>query len=97
MPQASYTAISTGGTAYIHPVPPIAPVYAGTAAIIANMQQAYAQEKKEYQEDKELSNQLKALLLQAIPAAFIRPLSHPQLGFANATPQSIMTHLFNTY
>jgi hypothetical protein len=97
MPQASYTAISTGGAAYIHPVPPVAPNYAGTAAVIANMQQQYAQEKKEYQEYKELSNQLKALLLTAVPAAFIRPLSHPQLGFANATPQTIMNHLIQTY
>ena len=36
-------------------------------------------------------------MLAAVPISFICPLNHPQLGTANATPQTIMNHLLPNY
>jgi hypothetical protein len=97
MPQAKYITISNGGVAYVHPAPPVPPIYAGAAAIIATQQAQFNKMEKDYYEYRDLSNQIKAMLVQAIPITFIRPLSDPTLGFANATPESIMTHLFTEF
>jgi hypothetical protein len=97
MPQAAYTAISVGGAIYVPPALPNAPAYQGAAAVIANPQLQYELEKKAYYEYRDLSNQIKAMMLVAVPGSFIRPLRHPQLGFANATPQAIMDHLLQTF
>jgi hypothetical protein len=97
MPNAEYITISTGGAPYIAPDAPLTPVYGGTAAQIANQQQAYSEERKEYTKYSDLSDQIKKMLLAAVPHQFLRPLNLPTLGFAGVNPRQIMDHLVNTY
>ncbi|MGL5937053.1 MAG: hypothetical protein ACRCZI_15690, partial [Cetobacterium sp.] len=96
MPAAEYALLSNG-VAYIHPEQPDLPNYGGTAAVIANDQLLYQEEKQVYQEYRAISNHTKAMLVQCIPPTFIRPLLDPRLGTANTTPKAIMDHLLATY
>ena len=97
MPAVDYQAISNGGVPYNPPVPPAAPIYHGTASLVATLQQQHSDRKKVYEEYRDLSLQIKTMMIQAIPLSFIRTLNHDQVGFANATPQQIMNHLLQTY
>jgi hypothetical protein len=98
MPDNEYVLISNGGTPYNAPAgPPPVPAYAGAAAIVATMQENYHREVKEYEEYQDLLNQTKAMMLLAIPKVYTGALAHPQLGYANATPKAILTHILSKY
>jgi hypothetical protein len=71
MPNDEYVLISNGGTPYIAPAdPPQVPVFAGAAAVVAIMQENYHQDVRKYEEYQDLSNHIKAMMLQAIPKAY---------------------------
>lgn len=97
MPPAEYVLISTGGTAYGIPVKPPAPAYAGAAAVIAAMQEGYRREMETYQEYRDLSNQIRKLILDAVPADYLSELAHPKMGYSNVTPSQMLEHLVTTY
>jgi hypothetical protein len=97
MPHGEYIVISAGGAAYVAPPVPQIPAFNGTAAAVAAQNAQYLQDLKEYEQYQELHQQIKALMLQAIPEIYLAVLRHPQLKFANATPRQIMTHLLTTY
>ena len=97
MPPAAYQAISNGGVPYVPPVPPAQPIYHGTAALVATLQQQHTDRKKVFEDYRDLSIETKTMMIQAIPLSFIRTLNHDQVGFANATPLLIMNHLLQTY
>ena len=98
MPNEEYVLISNGGIPYVAPDgPPQVPTYAGTAAVVAIMQANYNQQVKSYEEHQDLSNHIKAMMLQAIPKVYTGTLAHAQLGYANVTPKTILAHLLSKY
>jgi hypothetical protein len=97
MPQAEYILMSVGNAPYVHPQPPVPPQYAGAAAIIAQIAADYSHLKEQYNDYVELAGHIKAQLIQAVPPLYLEQLNHEQVGFANATPQLIMSHLMAAF
>jgi hypothetical protein len=97
MPTERYTEISTGATEYIFPTAPEIPAYSSTNAIRERQLSQYRKDIKEYEAAQALRNQLKALLLRAIPESYREVLADPDLGYVNVTPQDILQHMIKNY
>jgi phytoene dehydrogenase-like protein len=97
MPQAEYTAMAVGNAPYVHPQPPVPPQYVGAAAVKAQILADYSHLKEKYNEYVELSTQIKAQMIQAVPPLYLEQLNDEQVGFTNGTPQHIMEHLMATF
>jgi hypothetical protein len=94
MPNDEYILTSNVGIAYDAPAdPPQVSAYAGTAAIVSIMQENYHREVKNYEEYQDQPNHIKAMMLQVVPKVYTGALAHTELGYANVTPNEIMTHL----
>jgi hypothetical protein len=87
----------TGGDVYVAPVRPPIPVYAGTAAQVAALRDAYQETMTTYMESRDLANQVKRAILQAVPHTYLCELSDPDLGFSNVSPQQMLDHLIQNY
>jgi hypothetical protein len=104
MPPDEYNAIAVNGTAFAAPAMPQVPGFQDaaafvedTAALVAGLQENYRRQLAVYEEHKEVSTQIKALMLKAIPNIYISALKHQRLGYANTTPRQILNHLLETY
>jgi hypothetical protein len=89
--------MSVGNAPYVHPQSPVPPHYAGAAAVIAQIAANCAHLKEQYNEYVELSGQIKAQMIQAVPPLYLEQLNDEQVGFANATPLRIMQHLMASF
>ena len=97
MPHAEYVLIATGGVPYGIPVRPPVPAYAGAAAVVAVTQENYNREVATFQDYRDLSNQVKKLILEAVPLDYRNELAHPRMGYSSVTPSQMLEHLVTTY
>jgi len=97
MPNAEYILISTGGAAYGIPVRPQVPAFAGAAAVIAAIQEDYRRAQETYHTHRDLSNQIKKLILDAVPLDYLSELAHPTMGYSSVTPSQMLEHLVTNY
>ena len=98
LPQAEYAAIAPGNP-FIIPAHPQMPVLAGGAGAAAavNAQAAYTRELNEYLMCTAVENNLKKMLLQAVPHIFVKAVEDHDYGFGNVTTETLLTHLVTTY
>ena len=97
MPTAEYIGIAEGGSPYIAPERPQIPNYTGTAATIAAQREHYQEDMAAYLEHRDLNNQIKKLILCAVPHTYLSELADPDLGFSTVSPQQMMAHLVANY
>jgi hypothetical protein len=98
MPQVDYTTVSTGGAAYVFPVKPAVPNYAGVAAAARDgLKDEYKEAMDEYNEARALQKHLKAQMIQAIPKIYISELEDAAIGYANVTPAAMLAHLMTEF
>jgi hypothetical protein len=97
MPAPEYMLLSLNGDAYIIPVKPPVPVYAGTSTQREQQRENYKEALDAYSEARYLQHQLQQQLLQAVPRIYIAELAHSRVGFATVTPNAILNLLVNNY
>jgi hypothetical protein len=98
MPREEYIRISHNNEEYNLPEKPAPPNYAEANQVaIAELKDGYASAKENYKEAQALYNLLKAQLIQAVPEIYISILADPTLGYANVSPQNMLTHLVTRY
>jgi hypothetical protein len=93
MPTAEYILFSAGGAPYVHPVDPVEPPAAATVKAQLALDKTYTAAQKAYTEKLQLQEQLKKLILQAVPPLYINSLKHITLGFTMVKPWTILNHL----
>jgi hypothetical protein len=96
MPTQDYEAIS-GGVAFVDPTVPTVPNYQGAGAVVAGDRDKYLKRVEVYNTWRDLSNQLKKQIIEAVPSIYLSELEDPTLGFATVTPRAILTHLVTNY
>ena len=97
MPDYDYVVMANDAEPYDFPEKPDIPVYAGTAANRDQQKEGYKESLDAYNEARHLQNQLRKLMIQAIPKIYIAELAHIQLGYADVTPKAMLDHLLTTY
>ena len=97
MPDAQY-AIAAPGTAYALPNRPAVPVYTGMSSIQRDTaKDAYKEQQRIYNEAHSMHNQIKKLLIAAIPKIYIDVLADDLQGFALVSARTIFAHVVDTY
>ena len=99
MPAADYTALAGVGVAWAAPAAPVRPVIApGTTNVMMNNQMNEWEEAKTvHAVFLKTSKTLKALVLEAVPVAYIESLADAIHGFNDVNVAAIIAHLETTY
>jgi hypothetical protein len=99
IPPAQYLA-QPNAAAWINPANPgplPAPVVGATAAQIAEASRVYKVILEEFKIYATMENNLKRLIIAAVPDTFIKTLKDDDFGYANVTTLDILNHLDTTY
>jgi len=100
MPNAEYVTISNGGVGFIMPPPPPAspahPVNASAAAT-AERNRQWVSDVAEYQLINNVLNKITQMIRKAIKSTHYEVLNDPIIGYANVTPEQLLTHLVTNY
>ena len=77
----------------------LTPVHARNAPpeTIAETNRQHRILREDYALYHKTDNDLKGILLQAVPPIFVQAIKHPTLGFGNQTTLAILTHLWDNY
>jgi len=96
MTDAAYLAIANQQfIAPVHPGPNPAP--GNTQPQITENNRLHAAAILEHKTYKDTENQLKAMLIKAVPSIYIEELQDPVLGFATVTTRQLLQHLDDNY
>jgi hypothetical protein len=96
MPPAVYITLPGAIIWVTPPMPPI-PAYAGTAAVVATVQDGYNTAKTSNAVATALEASIKKMLLTAVPKSLIEELEDDLLGFGTVTVATILTSLIASY
>jgi hypothetical protein len=96
MPGDEYMVIADGEE-YISPDKPEVPTLTGNQVNRETQQRDYILEQAAFQEQRQLMKQLKKLLMDAIPAFYIKSLSHSTMGFGMVDPGQILSYLIDKF
>ena len=97
MPDAEYTAISTGGVPYIQPDRPAVPAYSNVVGTRERQKTKYQQDLEEYRDSRNIHNLLKAQLMVAIPETYREVLADTDIGYSEVTAMELLEHIIGTY
>ena len=92
MPAAQYNALP-GAVAWVQPVYPPVPVFAGGVDARAAIQAEYDTNKKHYATTTQVTTDLRSQLIAAINNDYIEVLKNELLGYAEVTPAQILAHI----
>jgi hypothetical protein len=81
----------------VHPGPAPAHAQGATAPQITETNRQYTADLQEYRLYLTVQEELKKHLLAAVPPMYLRTLEDPDLGFADVTSITMLTHLQDTY
>ena len=96
MSDAAYMAIANQQFhAPVHPGPN--PVPGNTQHQIIENNRLHAAALQEHKVYKDTENQLKAMLIKAVPSIYIEELQDPVLGFSTVTTRQLLQHLDDHY
>jgi hypothetical protein len=61
------------------------------------MKDAYKQATETFVEAHAYKNHVKALIIRAVPSLYINDFDDATMGYAQATPEHLLTHLVDSY
>jgi hypothetical protein len=96
MPEDEYIKISHGAKTFEN-IQPKVPTLNKAADKRDQQMQQYREQLDAYEKAEELQDQLRALILQAVPHTYIGTLKDNQTGFGNVTPKQLLDHLMKFY
>ena len=98
MSNADYIALAGAGNKYTFPERPDIPDYTGmNASARHEATETYKDDFRTFAEAQGFHNQLKKLLITAVPAIYINALAHDLHGFAAVPARTILNHLKDIY
>ena len=97
MGEEAYAELSNGGVTYDFPDKPNVPRYAEGVAQRERQKAEYIQALEEYHDARDVQNQLKAQLMQAIPDTYREALADMDLGYSEVTAMDLLDHIVDTY
>jgi hypothetical protein len=97
MPAGLYANLSPDTSFELPKDGPDIPEFEGEGIAVEELKRLYELDLADYERALQFQNQIKNMLLQAVPRRYITTLRHPTLQFTNVDPAVILDHLMETY
>jgi hypothetical protein len=97
MPAGLYANLSPDVSFELPEDGPDIPEFEGKGIVVEELKRLYELDLADYERALQFQNQIKNMLLQAVPWRYIATLRHPTLQFTNVEPVAILDHLMETY